>query len=81
MSYFTYIIYSNSLDKFYVGQTADINTRIEDHNNSRSTYTKKTNDWELKHSEYFDNRTATIHRENEIKKKKSRKYIEWLISK
>jgi len=45
-----------------------------------SDFTSKTNDWQLKYTEIFANRKQAISREREIKNKKSRKYIEWLIA-
>ncbi len=41
---------------------------------------KKANDWVVKYTESFETRAAAMKRELEIKKKKSRKYIERLIS-
>ncbi|TDE00130.1 GIY-YIG nuclease family protein, partial [Flavobacterium sandaracinum] len=38
-------------------------------------------DWALVYFEIFDSRSLAVQREMEIKKKKSRKYIEYLISK
>ena len=78
--YYTYIIYSRSVDKFYVGQSANVELRLEFHNSGESRYTSKANDWELVHVEEYLTRTEAIKRENEIKRKKSRKYIEHLLS-
>jgi len=80
MSYVVYIIYSKKLDKFYVGHTEDVEVRLLQHNSGLSGYTAKVADWELKYTEYFLTREEARHRELAIKKKKSRKYIEWLIS-
>jgi predicted GIY-YIG superfamily endonuclease len=41
---------------------------------------KKTNDWKLVYTEIFQTKSEAAKRELAIKKKKSRKYIEWLIS-
>ncbi len=57
----------------------DLEKRLEEHNSGISTYTSKADDWNLKYSEYFPDRETAISREREIKKKKSRKYIEYLI--
>jgi putative endonuclease len=78
--FYVYIIYSLKLDRFYVGYTSDIPTRLEQHNTGISTFTANTSDWLLKYSETFDSRELAMKREKEIKRKKSRKYIEWLIS-
>ena len=76
--FYVYIIYSEKLDKYYVGYTVDISKRIGEHNSGISTYTAKANDWILKYSEYFPDRGTAIAREREIKKMKSRTYIEHL---
>ena len=80
MIFYVYILYSSSLDQYYIGHTENLQDRIFRHNNSRSKSTKKANDWDMKYTEAFESRSAAMHRELEIKKKKSRKYIEQLIS-
>ncbi|TDE00129.1 GIY-YIG nuclease family protein [Flavobacterium sandaracinum] len=77
----TYIIFSKTLDKYYTGSCHDIQNRLNDHLNSRSKYTKTAKDWALVYFEIFDSRSLAVKREMEIIKKKSRKYIEYLISK
>ena len=80
MSYFVYIIYSSALDQHYTGHTENLEDRMFRHNNSGSKATKKTNDWNLVYTETFETKSEAVHRELQIKKKKSRKYIEWLVS-
>ena len=63
-----------------MGSTENLVDRIFRHNNSGSKATKKTNDWNLVYTESFNSKAQAIKRELEIKKKKSRKYIEWLIA-
>ena len=77
--FYIYIIYSKSADKYYVGSCQDIEQRIDDHLNSRSKYTKMAKDWELKYSESFASRSESYQREMQIKKMKSRIYIENII--
>ncbi|MNG24057.1 GIY-YIG nuclease superfamily protein [compost metagenome] len=77
--YFTYIIYSVTLNKYYVGSCQNVEERLKDHLNSRSKYTKVAKDWELKYFETFQTRSEAYQRELQIKKMKSRKYIENLI--
>ena len=79
MSFSVYILYSKKLDKHYIGCTSDLKKRVGEHNSGISTFTSKASDWELKHSEQFESREEAMKREKEIKSKKSRKYIEWLI--
>ena len=74
-----YIIYSNKIDQYYIGQTENIENRLYRHNNNGSKSTKKANDWVLIYTEEFPTRVLAVNREAEIKKKKSRVYIENLI--
>ena len=77
--FYIYIIYSKTLDKYYVGSCQNIEQRLKDHLNSRSKFTKVVKDWVLKYSETFATRSEAYQRELQIKKMKSRKYIETLI--
>ena len=77
--FYTYIIYSEKLNKYYVGHTEDISLRLERHNTGWSRFTSQAQDWVLKHFEQFPTKSEAIKRENSIKRMKSRKYIEELI--
>ncbi|MCC6370692.1 MAG: GIY-YIG nuclease family protein [Bacteroidia bacterium] len=77
--YHLYIIYSVKLNRYYIGHTENLEKRLFEHNNGISTYTSKASDWELKYKEAFVTREESHKREREIKKKKSRVYIEKLI--
>jgi putative endonuclease len=74
-----YILYSIQMDQFYVGSSCNLEDRLNRHKNHGSKSTKKATDWELVYFEKFSDRTLAVRRELEIKKKKSRKYIEFLI--
>lgn len=66
---------------YYLGSCENIDLRIYRQNNkSGAATTKKARDWQLMYKEVFDTRVLAEKREREIKNKKSRKYIEWLIS-
>ena len=81
MDYFTYILYSKRIDKFYVGYTGlPLVERLNKHNTNHKGYTGKTNDWEVIYFEIFTSKNEAYEREREIKSKKSRKYIEKLIA-
>jgi putative endonuclease len=77
--YYVYIIYSAKVDTYYVGYTQDIQKRLAEHNAGISAFTAKANDWELKYSKPYSSRLQAHQAELFIKKKKNRKYIEWLI--
>jgi len=77
--YFVYIIYSLKSDRYYVGQSIDVESRLSSHNNGISKYTSVADDWEIVYTEAYPSRSEAIGRERQIKRMKSRKYIESLI--
>ena len=78
--FYTYIIYSESLDKYYIGSCQDLETRLNDHATGHSVYTKAGKPWKLKWYATFQSRKEAVAEERRLKAKKSRKYIEFLIS-
>ncbi|RLC51638.1 MAG: hypothetical protein DRZ79_02460 [Candidatus Cloacimonadota bacterium] len=78
--FYTYVLYSSSTDKYYIGYTSNIDKRLTKHNNGNSRSTKAGIPWKLVHLEKYETKTEAIKREYEIKRTKSRKYIENLIS-
>ena len=80
MPYYVYILYSEKADKYYVGQTPDLKTRMLFHNQlSDSSYTSKYRPWELKLAIEVKNGSQAIKMERYIKGRKSRSYITKLI--
>ncbi len=77
--YFTYILYSQKLDKFYIGSTDNLDRRLMEHNRGKGNYTKNGVPWELIFREVYETRRAAVQREKYIKGRKSRAYIEDLI--
>lgn len=45
MAYYVYIIYSESYDKFYIGQTHDFTTRLHRHNSGIEKFTSPYLPW------------------------------------
>jgi len=79
MSYHVYIIKSESDRSYYVGSTHDLVDRIQRHNDGRSKYTKAKLPWKLVYTEKLPTRSEAVKRENQIKARKSRKFIERLV--
>jgi putative endonuclease len=79
MAYFVYIIQSLADGTYYVGSTQDVDNRLERHNQGRSQYTKPKRPWQLVHFEEYSDKSDAIKRENEIKRRKSKNYIDSLI--
>ena len=78
--FYCYILYSQTLDKYYIGHTKDLTSRLQKHLTNHKGFTGKVADWELVYFEKFDDKSEAYARERMIKKRKSRKYIERLIS-
>jgi putative endonuclease len=77
--FYVYILQSKKDKSYYIGQTDNLERRLEEHNRGKNIYTKGKAPWTLVYKEFFDTRAEAVKRESEIKKKKRRSYIEWLI--
>ncbi len=78
---YVYILYSEKADIYYVGSTNDLQSRLERHNKGTEKFTKRGVLWKLVYSAEYPTKRLPTKREYEIKKKKSRKFIEQLIAK
>lgn len=79
--YFICFLYSKLKDKYYVGFTGDdLIQRFRRHNSNHKGFTGQESDWSFIYVEAFADKSAAMHREAEIKNKKSRKYIERLVA-
>jgi len=78
--YFVYILQSEKDGSFYTGQTADVEDRLRRHNEGRSKYTSSKRPWKLVYLEEFKTRAEAVQREQKIKAKKRKSYIEYLIA-
>ena len=78
--YYCYILHSEILDKYYVGHTSDLESRLKKHLTNHNGFTGTVSDWRIVYYEKYDTKTAAYSRERYIKKQKSRKYIESLIA-
>jgi putative endonuclease len=77
--YFTYILYSKSRNRYYIGSCEDVNKRLVKHNTNHAGFTGRTGDWEIKWVEERPDKSAALKREKQIKNWKSRIMIEKLI--
>jgi putative endonuclease len=81
MNYYIYILYSESLEKYYVGYSSDPWLRLKRHlENSGEKFTGKAADWKLQSVFLVSNNEAeAIRLERFIKKQKSRNLLLKLI--
>ena len=80
MEFTVYILFSALQNKYYIGFTADIVSRIISHNQKNNGFKGKIDDWELVYTEKYDTKQEAINREFEIKSWKSQIKIQALIS-
>ncbi len=78
---YCYILFSEKINKYYIGACIDLERRFYEHNIGHSTFTKTGIPWVIFYTEEFENLQFAKKRELEIKKKKSRIYIEKLKGK
>ena len=77
--FYVYILQSLKDFSFYIGQCDDLDKRMSKHFDGMSKYTSAKRPFRLVYFEVFNSRSDALKREKEIKKMKSRKYIEHLI--
>jgi putative endonuclease len=59
--FYVYIIHSFESNKKYIGQTENIERRLNEHNNGLlGTYTKNKGPWQLIHSEQYNTRVEAM---------------------
>ena len=75
----TYILYSETRDRYYIGSCADLQIRLSRHNAGATPSTKSGRPWKIVYHESFADRSNALKRENYLKRMKSRIYIEKLI--
>ncbi len=73
----TYAIYNSQNDKIYIGQTSDLEKRIESHNKKVGKHftSKFKGEWKLIYSESFSTRSEAISREKQLKSSRGRDFI------
>ena len=79
MGYYIYILYSEKIDKYYIGSSVDPNKRLEYHNFGREGWTKIGTPWKMVFKKRFIDKKTAMEKEQFIKKQKSKKFIKKLI--
>ncbi len=75
--YVVYAIYNRLLDKVYIGQTSDIDKRIDEHNlHTFAGFTSRfEGKWELIFKESVATRSEALKREKQLKSYRGREFI------
>jgi len=80
MEYYLYILYSSSLDRYYIGIYHDPEERLKYHNSFPKGWTVRGCPWRLVFVKPFSDKTTVKYWETFIKKQKKRALIEKIIS-
>jgi putative endonuclease len=77
-TFWVYVL-ENSAGQFYVGSTADLQRRFQQHNDQSADacfkYTRARGPWVMRWSEAHPSRAAAVRRERQIKAMKSARWI------
>ncbi|MBS1507512.1 MAG: GIY-YIG nuclease family protein [Bacteroidetes bacterium] len=71
-----YILYSQSIQKFYIGQTQDLENRLAEHNSGETKSTHSGRPWYLKWSTPVATRSEAMKLELKIKARGARRFLE-----
>ncbi|MBK7710229.1 MAG: GIY-YIG nuclease family protein [Bacteroidales bacterium] len=77
--YTVYILYSKSIDRYYVGYTNALDRRLAEHNRKKGKYTDSGIPWLIVYKEVYQEKKVAMEREKFIKSKKSKSFILNLI--
>jgi len=74
---YVYILFSDTLNQFYIGESVDIEERVKEHNSGfyKNAFTSKVNGWRLFLKIICKDRVQARKIETHIKSMKSKKYI------
>ena len=80
MAHFLYILYSESKDKYYIGQTDNEESRLHYHNSGYVLSTKHGRPWQLVFVKSFPDRASAMKEESRLKRAKNKNYLKWYIT-
>ena len=82
MTHSLYILYSTSIDSYYVGESDNAETRLTLHNKHhyKKAFTKAASDWEIVLNFRCDSKENALFLERFIKRMKSKNFILKIIN-
>jgi putative endonuclease len=82
MTYFVYVLYSKDYDRYYYGQTNNLETRLLKHNSKEVSSTSKYIPWSIYAYKVCQDRQEAMKIERQLKNLKSRSRVcEFIIRK
>jgi len=77
--FYVYILYSDKLNKKYIGSTFDLRSRIAQHNNKKSKFSSRGIPWKIIYYEAFLNKSDALREESFLKTGKGRERMKYLF--
>ena len=79
--HYLYVIYSPSIDRYYVGESPNVINRLDQHNSHyfRKGFTKAAQDWKIVLSTAWEHKDDAMYLEKFMKRMKSKTFIEKII--
>ncbi len=78
--FFVYVLYSPSANKFYVGYTSNLESRLLSHNLlGTKDWTKRYRPWDLVYTEPYETKSSAQKREKELKTGVGREFIRKML--
>lgn len=79
--YYVYGLYNRKQNKIYIGQTSNVEKRLQEHNKKRGNHftSKVEGEWELIYKEEAVDRKAALVREKQLKSYRGRQFIKQYI--
>jgi putative endonuclease len=74
--FWVYIIFSSSLEKYYVGSTENVERRFHQHNTGKGNFTSKGIPWIFITSFACSDRNEAVRLEMKIKKRGIKRYLQ-----
>jgi putative endonuclease len=79
VNFYVYILYSPSLDTFYIGSSENPQNRLKKHLANHKGFTAKAKDWVICYAELFPSKILALKREKQLKGWKNKTRIRQLI--
>jgi len=74
--FLVYILYSSTKEKFYIGQTNNIEDRLRRHNSEQSLSTKNGAPWKVVYTIQLNSRSEAMNLETKIKKRGAKRHLQ-----
>lgn len=77
--FYVYVLWSDKLQKRYVGFTADLIKRVTEHNSGKSPFAKSGIPWKIIYTENYITGSEALRREKFLKSGVGRKFLDVLL--